>query len=227
MHPSVKNGLNTIFPSSIQPIMTKLKLNSPQNETPHWQKCTSLYFAQYSVRAPLAAITASSHLGYDANSFAHMDLGIFCHSSLQILLICRVGWGPWVDIAIFRSLQRCLIGFKSGLWLCHSRTLAEFYYATPVSSGLCAQGHRPVGRWTFGPVWGPEHSGPVFILRISLYSLYISAPFIFPSTPNLSSETRPPTARCCHRHALSLVLGRWWSVPGFLQTGRLELWPNI
>ncbi len=30
---------------------------------------------------------------------------------------------PWT--AIFRSLQRCSIGFKSGLWLGHSRTVTE------------------------------------------------------------------------------------------------------
>ena len=33
----------------------------------------------------MAAITALSLLGHDATSFAHLDLGIFCCSSLQIL----------------------------------------------------------------------------------------------------------------------------------------------
>ena len=36
------------------------------------------------MEAPLAAITASSLLGYVCISFAHLDLGIFSHSSLQI-----------------------------------------------------------------------------------------------------------------------------------------------
>ena len=34
--------------------------------------------------------------------------------------------------------------------------------ATPVLSWLCAYGHCPFGRWTFAPVWGPEHSGAGF-----------------------------------------------------------------
>ena len=42
-------------------------------------------FTQYFVEAPLAAITASSLLGYDATSLVHLYLGIFSHSSLQIL----------------------------------------------------------------------------------------------------------------------------------------------
>ncbi len=37
------------------------------------------------------------------------------------LKLYQVGWERrWT--AIFRSLQRCSIGFKSGLWLGHSRT---------------------------------------------------------------------------------------------------------
>ena len=42
-------------------------------------------FTQYSVEAPLAAITALSLLCYDATSLAHLYLGSFSHSSLQIL----------------------------------------------------------------------------------------------------------------------------------------------
>ena len=47
---------------------------------------------------------------------------MFCHSSLQILssVVRLDGDHRWT--AIFRSLHRCLIGFKSGLWLGYSRT---------------------------------------------------------------------------------------------------------
>ena len=42
----------------------------------------------------MAAITASSLLGYDATSLAHLYLGNFSRSSLQIpLKLCQVGWG--------------------------------------------------------------------------------------------------------------------------------------
>ena len=50
-------------------------------------------FTEYLVEAPLAAITASGDLGYDATSFAHLDLEIFCHYSLRILKLCPVGFG--------------------------------------------------------------------------------------------------------------------------------------
>ena len=34
-------------------------------------------FTEYLVKAPLAVVTASSLLGYDATSFAHLDFRIF------------------------------------------------------------------------------------------------------------------------------------------------------
>ncbi len=55
-----------------------------------------------------------SLFGKDATSFSHLDLGILCHSSLQILSSSvRLDGKRWWT-AIFRSLQRCSIGFKSG-----------------------------------------------------------------------------------------------------------------
>ena len=66
--------------------------------------------------APLTAITALSLIGYGATGLAYLYFGSFSHSSLQILS-CSVkldGESHWT--AIFRSLQRCSIGFKSGLW---------------------------------------------------------------------------------------------------------------
>ncbi len=64
-----------------------------------------------------------SLFGKDATSFSHLDLGILCYSSLQILSSSvRLDGKRWWT-AIFRSLQRCSIGFKSGLWLGHSRTV--------------------------------------------------------------------------------------------------------
>lgn len=74
---------------------------------------------QYLVEVPLAVIRTSSLLGYDATSFAHLGLGIFTHSSMQILLsFVRLNWGQlWT--AFFRSLQRCSIRFKSEVWMGH------------------------------------------------------------------------------------------------------------
>ena len=69
-----------------------------------------------------SVITALSLLGYDATSLAHLYLGSFSHSSLQILLSSVRLDGERCCTAIFRSLQRCSIGFKPRLWLSHSRT---------------------------------------------------------------------------------------------------------
>ncbi len=67
-----------------------------------------------------------SLFGKDATGFSHLDLGILCHSSLQILSSSvRLDGKRWWT-AIFRSLQRCSIGFKSGLWLGHSRQSQSF-----------------------------------------------------------------------------------------------------
>ncbi len=73
--------------------------------------------------------TAMSLFGKDATSFSHLGLGILCHSSLQILSSSvRLDGKCWWT-AIFRSLQRCSIGFKSGLWLGHSRTVTELLWS--------------------------------------------------------------------------------------------------
>ena len=77
------------------------------------------------VEAPLAAITASSLLGYDATSSAHLYLGSFSHSSLQILSSSVRLDGECRCTVIFRSLQRCSIWFKYGLRLGHSRTFRD------------------------------------------------------------------------------------------------------
>ena len=72
-------------------------------------------------RSPLWASTAMSLLGNDATSFSHLDLGILFHSSSQILSSSvRLDGERWWT-AILRSLQRCSIGFRSGLWLGQSR----------------------------------------------------------------------------------------------------------
>ena len=58
-----------------------------KNEISHWHNYWD----------PLAEITASSLLGYDMTSSVHLDLGAFCHSSLQILSSLKVGQEPSLD----------------------------------------------------------------------------------------------------------------------------------
>lgn len=55
---------------------------------------------------------------YDATNIALLDLDIqFFFFLLHFLSICVRLDGDCCWAAIFRSLQRFLIGFKSGLWL--------------------------------------------------------------------------------------------------------------
>uniref|UniRef100_A0A8C7IN68 Solute carrier family 37 member 4 n=1 Tax=Oncorhynchus kisutch TaxID=8019 RepID=A0A8C7IN68_ONCKI len=76
------------------------------------------------VEAPLAVITALSLLGYDATSL---------HTSIwggSPILLCRPSSSVRLDgechcTAIFWSLQRCSIGFKSRLWLSNSRIFRD------------------------------------------------------------------------------------------------------
>ena len=58
---------------------------------------------------------------------AHLYLGSFSNSSLQIL-----SSSVRLDVehhctAIFKSLQGCSIGFKSGVWLGHSRIFGDLF----------------------------------------------------------------------------------------------------
>ena len=79
----------------------------------------------------LAALTTSSLLGHDATSLAHLYLGSFSHSSLQILSSSVRLDGKHRCIAIFRSLQR--YSSPDSGWA--TQSCPE---ATPALSWLCA-----------------------------------------------------------------------------------------
>ncbi len=156
-----------------------------------------------------------SLFGKDATSFSHLDLGILCHSSLQIFSSSvRLDGKRWWT-AIFRSLQRCSIGFKSGLWLGHSRTVTELLWSHSFVILAVCLGSLSCWKVTFGPVWGPEHSGEGF--RPGYPCTW---DIIFPSI----ATSRPVPAAEKHPHSMMLpppcftvgtVLDRWWAVPGF------------
>ena len=137
-------------------------------------------------------ITALNRLGYDATSLAHLYLGSFFHSSLQILTSPVRLDRESRCTAIFRSLQRCLIGFKSGLWLSHSRTFRDLSQShSCIVLAVCLGLLSRLRSWA---LWSR------FSSKISLYF----ALFIFPQSW-LVSQSLPlkniPTAWCCHHHA--------------------------
>ncbi len=55
-----------------------------------------------------------------------------------------------------------LIGFKSGLWLGHSRTVTELLWRPLLRYFSCVLRVMSCWKVNFGPVWGPEHSGEGF-----------------------------------------------------------------
>ncbi len=165
-----------------------------------------------------------SLFGKDATSFSHLDLGILCHSSLQILSSSvRLDGKRWWT-AIFRSLQRCSIGFKSGLCLGHSRTVTELLWSHSFVILAVCLGSLSCWKVNLRPSLRSWALWRRFSSRISLYL----AAFIFPSI----ATSRPVPAAEKHPHSMMLpppcftvgtVLDRWWAVPGFLHTYRLEL----
>ncbi len=179
------------------------------------------------VEAPFWFNTAMSLFGKDATSFSHLDLGILCHSSLQILSSSvRLDGKRWWT-AIFRSLQRCSIGFKSGLWLGHSRTVTELLWSHSFVILAVCLGSLSCWKVNLRPSLRSWALWRRFSSRISLYL----AAFIFPSI----ATGRPVPAAEKHPHSMMLpppcftvgtVLDRWWAVPGFLHTYRLELRPK-
>ncbi len=168
-----------------------------------------------------------SLFGKDATSFSHLDLGILCHSSLQIISSSvRLDGKRWWT-AIFRSLQRCSIGFKSGLWLGHSRTVTELLWSHSFVILAVCLGSLSCWKVNLRPSLRSWALWRRFSSRISLYL----AAFIFPSI----ATRRPVPAAEKHPHSMMLpppcftvgtVLDRWWAVPGFLHTYRLELRPK-
>ncbi len=148
-----------------------------------------------------------SLFGKDATSFSHLDLGILCHSSLQILSSSvRLDGKCWWT-AIFRSLQRCSIGFKSGLWLGHSRTVTELLWSHSFVILAVCLGSLSCWKVNLRPSLRSWALCRRFSSRISLYL----AAFIFPSIAIVLSLQlkNTPTAWCCHHHAS--LLGLYWT----------------
>lgn len=138
---------------------------------------------QYFVKSPLATITQS------------LDLGSLYHSSCQIIpSYIRLG-GKCLWTAIFGSPHRCLMGFKSGLWLGQSRTVRVLSWSySSVSSGVCFQ-------VTIVLKGEPSHAlqGQNFFMNFSVFATFILHQFWLDSLSLLLRSC--PIACCCHHHA--------------------------
>ncbi len=148
-----------------------------------------------------------SLFGKDATSFSHLDLGILCHSSLQILSSSvRLDGKRWWT-AIFRSLQRCSIGFKSGLWLGHSRTVTELLWSHSFVILAVCLGSLSCWKVNLRPSLRSWALWWRFSSRISLYL----AAFIFPSI----ATSRPvPAAEKPPQHDAATTTLHCWDCIG-------------
>uniref|UniRef100_A0A670Y866 Ubiquitin specific peptidase 54 n=1 Tax=Pseudonaja textilis TaxID=8673 RepID=A0A670Y866_PSETE len=91
-----------------QPVQPPPTCHPPSEKNPeisHWHKYSDPSFDTFFIEALLAAVTASSLLGY-GTSFAHLDWGIFCHSFLQIRSSSVRLDGNHQRTVIFRSLLK-------------------------------------------------------------------------------------------------------------------------
>ncbi len=150
----------------------------------------------------------------DATSFSHLDLGILCHSSLQILSSSvRLDGKRWWT-AIFRSLQRCSIGFKSGLWLGHSRTVTELLWSHSFVILAVCLGSLSCWKVNLRPSLRSWALWRRFSSRISLYL----AAFIFPSIA--TSLPVPGSWKTPH----SMMLPPPCSLLGLYWTGDEQCW---
>ena len=108
------------------------------------------------------------------------------------------GWMGSIAAQLFSGLSRDVwSGSSPGSgWATqgNSETCPE---ATPALSWLCVYGRCPVGRWTFAPVWCPEHSGAGFHQGSLCTLLHSSFPWLVSQSLPLKNI---PTA-CCHHHA--------------------------
>jgi hypothetical protein len=80
--------------------------------------------SQYFVEAPLVAITALSSLGYVCMSFAHLDLGLFSYSALQIFSSSVKLDGEQQSSSLSTDFQW---DSSLGFWLGHSRTFTFLF----------------------------------------------------------------------------------------------------
>ncbi len=126
------------------------------------------------------------------------------HLTSSPLKLCKVGLG---QTHIFTFLQKYLIGFKSRLWLGHSKTFTAlcichsccvFRFIVLLESKPSAQSEVLNALWTG------------FLLRQSQYfgALSFSSILTSPSVPAAENSPSPYSAWGCYQH--TLLLG-WYS----------------
>ncbi len=157
---------------------------------------------------------------------SHLDLGILCIPPCRSSPVLS-GWMVNVGGQPFLGLSRdAQLGLSQAL-LGHSRTVTELLWSHSFVILAVCLGSLSCWKVNLRPSLRSWALWRRFSSRISLYL----AAFIFPSI----ATSRPVPAAEKHPHSMMLpppcftvgtVLDRWWAVPGFLHTYRLELRPK-
>ena len=136
-------------------------------------------------------MTASRRFLYVSTSFLHVSCGMLAHSSLAKA-------SSWVRLVgflaitlVFKSRHKFSIGFRSGLWLGHSRTLTSlslnhFFTALAVCFGS-------LSCWYFQlwPSWGFSADSFTFLSMILMQSSFLMIPWTLTRFPVPLEEKHP------------------------------------
>ena len=176
---------------------------------------------------PLLASKEVRRLLQYFSRFAQILGGLLVHSSLQILSKSLRFRGCRLATRSFSSLHRYSMGFRSGDWLGHSRTLICFFLSHSfVALAVC---FGSLSCWKIHP--RPIFSALTEGRRLSPKIFRYMAPFILPSIrwshPVPLAEKHPQSIRFpppCF--TVGMVFLGLYSAFLFLQTWRVELMPN-
>ncbi|XP_075931719.1 gamma-aminobutyric acid receptor-associated protein-like 2 isoform X2 [Anarhichas minor] len=109
---------------------------------------------------------------------------------------------------IFRSLQRCSIGFKSGLWLGHSRTFTELSRSHSFVILAVCLGSLSCWKMNLHPSLRSRALWSRFSSRMSLYIAAFIFPSILTSLPVPATEEHPHSMMLPPCFTVGMVLAR-------------------
>ncbi len=157
---------------------------------------------------------------------AHLVFAIFAHSSLQKRSKSVRLRGHLLCTALFRSPHRFSIGFRSGLWLGHSKTyhllVKPFFVDLDVCFGLLL-----CWKMTFLFSFSFLAEAWRFCANIDWYLERFIIPSTLTKAPVPAEEKQPQSVMlpppCI---TVGMVLFWWCAVLFLCQTYLLELWPK-
>ncbi len=134
----------------------------------------------------------------------HTAAGILAHSSIQVFSRSFRFWGcRWATLS-FSSLHRFSIGFRSGDWLGHSRTLKCFLPSHSLVALAVCLGSLSCWKTQLRPIFNALTEGKEVVGQ----NLAIHGP-IHPSSPQYGAVILSPLQKSTPIHASWLGWGSW------------------